>query len=156
MLTLHIITVGKDKDSWVSEQIAHYCTQLKKYARVEISTVAEAKYTKNTDLHKALAAEANAIEEKLRGGYLVVLDVTGKTFSTEALAGELTRLQVSGVSTIEWVIGGPFGLDERLKKKADLRFSLSPLTMSHQIVRLVLLEQLFRVLNLNAGGSYHK
>jgi 23S rRNA (pseudouridine1915-N3)-methyltransferase len=156
MLTLHIITVGKDKESWVSDQIAHYRTLLKKYVRVEISAVAEAKYSKNTDINKALAAEADAIEGKLLGGYLVVLDVAGKAFGTEALAKELARLQVSGVSTIEWVIGGPFGLDERLKKKADLRFSLSPLTMSHQIVRVVLLEQLYRVLNLNAGGSYHK
>jgi len=156
MLTLHIITVGKDKDSWITDQIAHYRTILSRYARLEMTTVAEAKYTKNTDLKRALAGEADAIEGKLQGGFLVVLDVKGRSFSTELLAKEISRIQVSGVSTIEWVIGGPFGLHDRLKEKADLLFSLSPLTLSHQITRVVLLEQLYRVLNLNAGGSYHK
>jgi 23S rRNA (pseudouridine1915-N3)-methyltransferase len=156
MLTLHVITVGKDKDPWVTDQIEHYRKLLSRYARVELSSVAESKYKKNADLAKALAAEASAIESRLTGGFLLVLDTRGKSFSTEALAREISRLQVSGVSTIECVIGGPFGLDDRIKKRANLLFSLSPLTLSHQIARVVLLEQLYRILNLNAGGSYHK
>lgn len=156
MLTLHVITVGKDKDPWVTDQIEHYRKLLSRHARVELSSVAESKYTKNADLAKALAAEAGAIESALTGGFLLVLDAKGKSFNTETLAREIGRLQVSGVSTVECVIGGPFGLDDRIKKRANLLFSLSPLTLSHQITRVVLLEQLYRVLNLNAGGSYHK
>ena len=71
-------------------------------------------------------------------------------------AKEIERRQNKGVSTFEFVIGGPYGLYQSIKDKADLLLSLSPLTMSHQIVRGVLLEQLYRVFNLNAGGSYHK
>lgn len=161
MLTLHIITVGRDKERWVSDQLDHYATLLKKYAAVEFSIVEEAKYARAADIRRALADEAKAIESKLKGGYLFLLDAGGKTFTTPALAGELEHLQTRGYSRLEFVIGGPYGLDPafkeiRQKSEACRLLSLSPLTMSHQIVRLVLLEQLYRVLNLNAGGKYHK
>lgn len=159
MLTIHIITVGRDKDRWVSEHIDHYDKLIKKYAQLEFTVIPEAKYTKGTDLAKALAAETEAIEAHLKGGYLFVLDVKGKTCPTEIFARKIEKLQVEGHSLIEFVIGGPFGLSPALKSIKEpkgLCFSFSPMTMSHQITRLVLLEQLYRVLNLNAGGSYHK
>lgn len=156
MLTIHIITVGKDKDAWVTEQINHYRTLLKKYARVELTAVAEAKYGKNADLVRLLDLEAERITARLKGGYLTALDVDGKSFDTPGLAAELQRLQSHGRSLLEFVIGGPFGLAPSLKAMADLRLSLSPMTMSHQITRVVLLEQLYRACDINAGGRYHK
>lgn len=156
MLTLHIITVGKDKDAWITDQVDHYRTLLKKYARVEMTVVPEATYAKGADLARVLAAEAERIIARLKGGYLVALDVGGKSFDTPRLAAELQRLQTHGRSLLEFVIGGPYGLAPELKTRADVLISLSPLTMSHQVVRVVLLEQLYRVLNINAGGHYHK
>lgn len=156
MLNLHIITVGRDKDPWLSEQTEHYRKLISKYAHLDFTVVPESRYTKHADIDKAKKSEAEAINTQLRGGYLVILDVSGRMYDTRALAETLNRIQVSGKSLIEFVIGGPFGLDESLRKKGDLTLSLSTLTFSHQIVRLVLLEQLYRVLNLNAGGSYHK
>jgi 23S rRNA (pseudouridine1915-N3)-methyltransferase len=161
MLTIHVITVGRDKESWVSDQIDHYRKLLTKYARLELTVVPEARYTKATDLSKALGSEADAIRSRLRGGYRFILDVGGRGYATESLAMEIDRLKSGGYSLLEFVIGGPFGLDPSLKqldKQAGSGqvISLSPLTMSHQIARLILLEQLYRVLNLNAGGSYHK
>ena len=161
MLSLHVITVGRDKDSWVSDQIDHYRKLLTKYARLELTVVPEAGYTKATDISKALRSEAGAIRLRLRGGFLFVLDPGGRVYTTESLAREIDRLKSGGHSLLEFVIGGPFGLDPSLKqldKEAGSGqvISLSPLTMSHQIARLVLLEQLYRVCNLSAGGSYHK
>ena len=156
MLTVHIITVGKDKDAWVTGQIDHYRTLLKKYARVELTAVAEAKYAKNADLGRLLDLEAERISARLKGGHRIVLDVDGTSYDTPRLAAELQRLQTRGRSLLEFVIGGPYGLAPSLKTKADLRLSLSPLTMSHQITRVVLLEQLYRALDINAGGRYHK
>lgn len=160
MLTIHIITVGKDKERWITDQIDHFRKLISKYARLELTTVPESKYGKNIDIEKALAAEAEAIKSKLKGGYLFILDNAGKKYTTEALAAEIQKLQVQGHSLMEFVIGGPFGLSSAIKstrqKPGSCPLSLSPLTMSHQISRVVLLEQLYRVLNLNAGGSYHK
>jgi len=160
MLNIHIITVGKDKDRWITDQINHFSKLISKYARMELTTIPESKYGKNTDIEKALASEAEAIKAKLKGGYLFILDITGKKYSTESLAAEFQKLQVQGHSLLEFVIGGPYGLSSALKsikqKPGFCPLSLSPLTMSHQITRLVLLEQLYRVLNLNSGGSYHK
>ncbi len=161
MLTIHIITVGKDKDPWVSDQVDHFSKLIGKYAKIEWTIVPEARYGKKVDIARAMADEADAIRSRLRGGYLFLLDVTGHYFSTEELARKLEQLQVDGHSLVEFVVGGPYGLSPSLKadvKKSDsgLLASLSPLTMSHQITRLVLMEQLYRVLNINAGGSYHK
>ena len=156
MLSLRLIVVGKDKDSWVSEQAAHYTKLLKKYARLEIVVIPEARYTKTTDITRAKKTEGEAILARLAGGSVISLDVKGQRFSTEAFAAHLVKLQNRSISAIDFIIGGPFGLDEAVLAKSDLRLSLSDLTLSHQIARLVVLEQLYRALNLNSGGSYHK
>ncbi len=154
MLSIHVITVGRDKDRWVTDQIEHYTKLLSRYARIELISVPETKYGKNTDLNRARADEAAAIRNRLTGGFVVALEVEGKQYDTTLFASWLADLQTRGHSLLEFVIGGPHGLDPAFV--SDRKISLSPLTMSHQIVRLVLLEQLYRVLNLNTGGSYHK
>jgi 23S rRNA (pseudouridine1915-N3)-methyltransferase len=160
MLNLHIITVGRDKDNWVSAQIDHFRKLIGKYAQLKLTTVAEEKYGKGVNIKKVLSIEAEKIKAKLKGGYLFILDVEGETFSTERLARKVEKLQVDGHSLLEFVIGGPYGLSPELKlnreKTRSCMLNISPMILSHQITRLVLLEQLYRVLNLNAGGSYHK
>ena len=160
MLSIHVITVGRDKSSWISDQIEHFRKLISKYAQLEITTVSEEHYGKGRDISRAMAAEARGIESRLKGGFLYILDTNGKSYDTPDFAAELARLQTRGISRLEFVIGGPYGLDKAFKEKshghnANL-LRLSTLTMSHQIVRLVLMEQLSRVLNLNAGGGYHK
>ncbi len=159
MLSIHIITVGRDKDKWITDQINHFQKLISKYARLELTSVPESKYGSSVDIKKAKSVEAKSIKSRLKGGQgslVIALDVKGKEFGTKALANYLIKLQNDGKSTLEFVIGGPHGLDKQFIESTDLQMSLSPLTMSHQIIRLVLLEQLYRVLNINAGGSYHK
>lgn len=162
MLRLHIITVGRDKQRWVTDQIDHYRKLIRKYAALELTTVPESRYTKSADISDAMESEAAAIRSRLKNGYAIALDAGGRQFDTESFADTIARLQVDRHSLIEFIIGGPHGLHSSLKHPhpgagaPHMVMSLSPLTVSHQVARLVLLEQLYRVLNLNAGGSYHK
>ncbi|MCK5125040.1 MAG: 23S rRNA (pseudouridine(1915)-N(3))-methyltransferase RlmH [candidate division Zixibacteria bacterium] len=156
MLSIHIIVVGKDKDKGIAELSAHFKKMIRKYARLEMTFVPESKYNSSTDISKARAVEADAILGRLKGGYIISLEVTGQSLNTHLFAERLNLIQLQGNSKIDFIIGGPFGLDAKISQKADMLLSFSSLTMSHQIIRLVLLEQLYRVLNMNAGGSYHK
>jgi len=162
MLRIHIITVGRDRQRWVTDQVEHYRKLIRKYAAIELTTIPDAKYSKSTDIAKALKSEADAIRSRLKGGYVISLDSGGESFSTESFAKKIARLQVDGHSLVEFIIGGPYGLHASLKRPApdrsspQLALSLSSLTMSHRIARLALMEQLYRALNLNAGGRYHK
>ena len=158
MLSIRIIAVGRNKEKWVTDQVDHYRKLIGKYASLEIVYVADQNYRNAANIKKALQTEAASIRAKLKGGggYLIVLDGNGVRLDTLKFAEKWKNLLVSGHSNIEIVIGGPYGLDETFKSGADLLLSLSPLTMSHRVARLVLLEQLYRILNLNAGGKYHK
>ncbi|MEE9441879.1 MAG: 23S rRNA (pseudouridine(1915)-N(3))-methyltransferase RlmH [candidate division Zixibacteria bacterium] len=156
MLKIHIITVGRDKDSWVNDAIDHYSKLIKKYARLEFSIIAEDKYNSSTDILKAKIREGERIISRLKNGFIIVLDLKGQVLNTMELAEKISQWQNQSISTLEFIIGGPFGLSDDILRKADYILNMSSLTMSHQIIRLVLLEQLYRVLNINAGGSYHK
>ena len=156
MLSLHIITVGRDKETWISDAAAHYKKLLSRHARLEQTFLPEEKYGKTSDIKKALEREAASIKSRLKGGLTIALDITGERPHTRDFASKLIDWQNRGNSLLEFIIGGPYGLDEDFKNKCNYRLSLSPMTMSHQIVRLVLVEQLYRTLNLNAGGNYHK
>jgi 23S rRNA (pseudouridine1915-N3)-methyltransferase len=156
MLKIHIITVGKDKHDWVNDAVNHYTKLIKKYARLEISAVAEEKYMPSTDISKAKITEGERIQSRLKNGFTIALDLKGQVLNTNELADKISQWQNQSISTLEFLIGGPFGLSDEILHKADYILNMSSLTMSHQVIRLALLEQLYRVLNINAGGSYHK
>ncbi len=144
MLLIKTILVGKLKDRAFQARCDEYAKWLSPYAKLDVrilpdSTVAEE--------GKAILREL----EKERASYVVVLSEEGKEFTTAQFATQLARLD----RKVVFVIGGPYGLDEAVKKRADLLWSLSSLTFTHEIARVLLYEQLFRCLNLNAGGHYH-
>ena len=144
MLLIKTILIGKLKDRAFQVRCDEYAKWLSPYAKLDVrilpdSTVAEE--------GKAILREL----EKERTSYVVVLSEEGKEFTTGQFAAQLARLD----RKVVFIIGGPYGLDYSVKKRADLLWSLSPLTFTHEIARLLLFEQLFRCLNLNAGGHYH-
>jgi 23S rRNA (pseudouridine1915-N3)-methyltransferase len=102
------------------------------------------------------AREAERLESELGNGYLVALHDRGEKFDSPAFARRLEKLQTQSSGTIVFVIGGAFGLDSKLLERAQLRLSLSALTFSHQMVRLILLEQLYRAFSILHGTAYHK
>ena len=109
------------------------------------------------EIAQALDREAALIESRIwPGAAVIAMCVEGKTMSSEQLADYFSRLTVSGTSKICLLIGGSCGLSERVKKKAALRLSMSPMTFPHHLARVMVLEQLYRALNIASGGKYHK
>lgn len=109
------------------------------------------------EIEQALAREAALIEEKLpKGGAVIALCIEGTELSSEALSKKLAQLASAGASQLTFLIGGSFGLHPRVKQRADLRLSMSPMTFPHHLARVMLLEQLYRAYQIDAGTRYHK
>jgi len=109
------------------------------------------------EIQKALQAEGAAIRERLpKGGAVVALCIEGKPCSSEELSRRIIDFGVQGKTQITFLIGGSVGLDESIKKQADWRLSMSPMTFPHHMARIMLLEQLYRAYQIAAGTKYHK
>ena len=156
MLKIRIITIGKDKDSWVTAGCAHYLTLLKKHAEVRIVTVPVAKATPSLSAQEIRAREAELLKKHLGKGLTIALTDAGKKFDSHAFAQQLEGWHTTSGGQVSFLIGGPHGLDAELIERADASISLSPMTFSHQLVRLVLLEQLYRAFSIISGSPYHK
>lgn len=156
MLKLRIVAIGKDKQSWVSDGISHYTKLLSKYAELDIRTIADTKTSASQSPPEIKAGQAAQFEKHLSKGLVVALSDRGKEYDSTTFAKLLERARITSGGTITFLIGGPYGLDDLLIKKADHIVSLSRLTFSHQVVRLVLLEQLYRAFSILAGTDYHK
>ena len=109
------------------------------------------------EIEQALAREAALIEEKLpKGSAVIALCIEGTELSSEALSKKLAQLASAGASQLTFLIGGSFGLHPRVKQRADLRLSMSPMTFPHHLARVMLLEQIYRAYQIDAGTRYHK
>ncbi len=155
MLKIEIIAVGKDKDPWVTDGCAHFEKLLSRHARVSWRIIPTAGKSSLSPA-QIKDAEAKQILAAIEKGFTIALADGGKAFDTHEFADALDKWLMHSQSTLRFVIGGPYGLDQKVLAKADLVVSLSPLTFSHQIVRLVLLEQLYRAFTIIRGGDYHK
>lgn len=155
MFRIDIIVVGKNKDCWIDEAVSHYLTLLKKFARVNIVYIPDIKGAKNFSEQELKRAEGAAIENMLHSNYPIALWDKGKTFGSEEFARFLSKIMMRS-GECEFIIGGIYGLDSSLVKKCRETLSLSPMTFSHQLVRPILLEQLFRAYSILYGGKYHK
>jgi 23S rRNA (pseudouridine1915-N3)-methyltransferase len=151
-----VLAIGKDKDPWVTEGCRHYGKLLSKHAKVAVTALPALKGVSALSPVEIMDREATVFERALGDEYLAALTHRGMSYDTASFARLLERLQTESRGAITFLIGGPYGLHERLMQRANLRVSLSPLTFSHQLVRLVLLEQLFRGFDILGGGSYHK
>ncbi len=156
MLKIHLVQVGKDKDAWVTDGIAHYRKLLSRFATLDIVTLPGIKAAASLSPAEIMAREYEQISGKIGKGFTVALSDGGRKMDSPAFSKWLSKVQVDGSSEITFVIGGAYGLDQRILTAADLILSLSPLTFSHQLVRLVLLEQLYRGFSILHGTDYHK
>ena len=160
MLNIRLICVGKLKERFYAEAVAEYAKRLGAFCRLEVIELAEERLGENpsaTELEAALNREAEQIEKKLlKDGTLVCLCVEGGQMDSEAFAGLLTRTENSGRPRLSFVIGGSFGLAQKLKDRADLRLSMSKMTFPHHLARVMLLEQVYRGFQIKEGSRYHK
>lgn len=152
---LTLFTIGKLKDSFFGEAQTHYQKLLRGFCNLKIVELADEKISKNTNPEDIIAKESRTIIKALKPGQLTVaLSGTGKQFSSHAWKAWLEDKKNSG-EKIQFVIGGPYGLDKKLLDQADLVLSLSSFTFPHQLARIVLLEQLYRAFTIMEGKKYH-
>ena len=145
MQKIYFVVVGKIKESFYRDAVAEYVKRLSRFAKVEIKELAE-----------GIDPEAEA-DDILRAckGYVVALAVEGEKCSSEQLAKKLGRRNDEG-KDVTFVIGSSCGLSDRVKKAADYRLSFSDMTFPHQLMRVILAEQVYRAYMINAGSAYHK
>ena len=157
-MQIHLITVGKLKEKWLRDAYAEYDKRLQRYCRLTLTELPESRLSESpadAEITAALAQEGKAILHSCRGK-IIALCIEGKLRSSEEFAQMLDSAAVSGDSTVSFVIGSSFGLSDEVKKAADMRFSISPMTFTHQIARVLLTEQLYRAFQISTGGKYHK
>ena len=142
MQRITVLCVGKLKEKFYADAAAEYCKRLSRYCKIEVTELPETRLPEDpspAEIKRALAAEANAIRQKLEGGAVVAMCIEGQTCSSEALSKKLAAFALEGKSKVTFLIGGSFGLDETLKKQADWRLSMSPMTFPHHLARVMLL-----------------
>lgn len=159
-MKFQIITVGKLKEKYLKDGIAEYLKRLQRYATVEIEEVADEQTPDGASVmeeQQIKAKEAQRIQKHIKDGtYLIALAIEGKAFTSEQLAEQIECLGLNGKSHVTMVIGGSLGLDHSILKQADLLLSFSKLTFPHQLMRLILVEQLYRSYRIIKGEPYHK
>ena len=159
-MKITVITVGKLKKRCFREAAAEYEKRLGRYCRLEIRETADEKTpdgASETERELILKKEGARVAKLLPDdAYVVTLEIEGRRFTSEAFAGEIERLGVSGIGHIVFVIGGSLGLHNSIKKRADLAVSFSNMTFPHQLMGVVLLEQIYRAFRIINREPYHK
>lgn len=161
MLRINLICIGKIKDKFYTDAIAEYAKRLGAFCRFTVTELAEERVKSNTpnaaQIGEVLAAEGRRILQKTGAAdYVIALCIEGKLQSSEELAQTLAGAAVVGKSTVDFIIGGSYGLSDAVKARADLRLSMSRMTFPHQLARVILTEQIYRAFEINSGGKYHK
>ncbi|MBR4313317.1 MAG: 23S rRNA (pseudouridine(1915)-N(3))-methyltransferase RlmH [Lachnospiraceae bacterium] len=157
-MKINIIAVGKIKEKYLKEAIDEYKKRLSKFCNLSIIEVNEsvARVENDSSIKKSLEDEAQNIISKIKNEYVIVLDIEGKEYSTVEISEKIKEITLKGASEISFIIGGSYGLDNSIKKHADLRLSFSRLTFPHQLFRVILLEQIYRAFKIINNEPYHK
>jgi 23S rRNA (pseudouridine1915-N3)-methyltransferase len=158
-MKITIIAVGKIKEKFLTMGIAEFVKRLTPYCRLSIIEVDEERmpeHPSEAEKAKVLLKEGERMLRYVKdSSHLIILDVIGKQASSEELAEKISHLGVSGKSDITFIIGGAFGLSPELLKVANERLSFSKMTFTHQMIRLLLVEQIYRAFKINRGEPYH-
>ncbi|HHY36201.1 MAG TPA: 23S rRNA (pseudouridine(1915)-N(3))-methyltransferase RlmH [Firmicutes bacterium] len=159
-MQIRILAVGKTREKYLQMGVEEFKKRLAPYARLELLSVAEEKLADSLsprEEEQVMAREGERLLKLLKPGeYVIALDAGGRSFTSEELAQYLSQLALHGRSSLAFLIGGHLGLAPAVRSRSDLVLSLSPLTFTHQMVRLILLEQLYRAFKIMRGEPYHK
>lgn len=159
-MNIEIICVGKLKEKYLKQGIEEYLKRLTAYATVQIIEVADEPTKEDmseTEMNQMLDKEADKIMAKLASDrQVIVLAIEGKLVTSEDLATQLNQYATYGQSKVTFIIGGSLGLAERLKQRANWRVSFGRITLPHQLMRLVLVEQIYRAFRIIHNHAYHK
>lgn len=159
-MNITIISVGKLKEKYLKVGIAEYLKRLKSYAKVEIIEVKDepaGQFSSDKEIEQIKEIEGKKIIEKIPNrSEVIVLDIQGKELSSEKFAQYINDTTVYGKSHFVYIIGGSHGLSEEVLKKSDLKVSFGKLTYPHQLMRLILIEQIYRAFKILNNEPYHK
>ena len=160
MQRVTVLCVGKLKEKFYIDAAAEYVKRLQRHCKLELIELPEQRLPDDpspAEIQKALRAEGDAIRERLpKGGAVIALCIEGKPCSSQELSRRMADFGVQGKTQITFLIGGSVGLDEDLKRRADWRLSMSPMTFPHHMARIMLLEQIYRAYQIADGTKYHK
>jgi 23S rRNA (pseudouridine1915-N3)-methyltransferase len=155
-MKIRLLVIGKTEEEYLRQGISEYAGRVKRYVPFEILEIPSPRNISSLSLAEQKSKEAELIEKQIRTGDLVVLlDEHGQELTSTAFSKFLNQRFLSGARNMSFIIGGPFGFDESLHKRADFILSLSKMTFSHQMIRLFFTEQLYRALTILRGESYH-
>lgn len=159
-MKVKIIAVGKLKEKYLKDGIAEYGKRMSRFAKFEIVELPDEKIPDNASEaqnHQIMEKEGDRILAKIsERDYVIVLAIEGKQFPSEEFSRIIADTTLRGYSDIVFVIGGSLGLADKVKKRANLKMSFGLLTLPHQLMRLVLAEQIYRAFMIQQGSPYHK
>ena len=159
-MKITILTVGKIKEKYLKDAIAEYAKRLSRYCKLEIVEVADEKTIENASqvLETQIRdKEAERLMKYIReDAYVITLEIKGKQLTSEELSEKINQLGIQGKSHIMFVIGGSIGLGDEILKRSDYALSFSKMTFPHQLMRVILLEQIYRSYRIINGEHYHK
>lgn len=160
MLNITLVCIGKLKETYLRDAVSEYAKRLTSYCKLNIVELDETRMPDDPSISQitaALADEGKRILSKISSNaHVIALCIEGSMISSEDLGQHLNKTAVNGYSHIVFVIGGSWGLSSDVKKRADFRLSLSRMTFTHQMSRMLILEQLYRAFQINNQGKYHK
>lgn len=158
-MRFYVVCIGKLKDAYLRDGVAEFVKRMRPYGSITITELNESKIgdkPSDADRKQVVDDEGERLLKVVpKNAYTVLLDVYGKTMSSEDLAKTVAKLEVDGVSDMAFIIGGAFGVSEALRQSVNFKLSFSPMTFTHQMVRLLLVEQIYRASKINRNEPYH-
>ena len=147
MIKINIICIGKIKEKYFTDAIAEYAKRLTAFCKFNIIELSEERIKSNIPNRSLKISPSDNV---------VAMCIEGKSMSSEELSKLIDNASVSGKSTVDFIIGGSYGLDESVKKRADVRLSMSRMTFPHQMARMIISEQIYRAFEISSNCKYHK
>ncbi len=158
-MKITIACVGKIKEKYFTDAINEYAKRLSRYVTLNIAEVPDEKAPENmspAQMEQVKEIEGERLNKVIKDGYVVALAINGKKMTSEGFASFISDTMVKGASHITFVIGGSLGLSDKILKRADFKLSFSDMTFPHQLMRVVLLEQIYRANRIMKNEPYHK
>ncbi|HGR9729861.1 TPA: 23S rRNA (pseudouridine(1915)-N(3))-methyltransferase RlmH [Streptococcus pneumoniae] len=159
-MKIKVVTVGKLKEKYLKDGIAEYSKRISRFAKFEMIELSDEKTpdkASESENQKILEIEGQRILSKIADrDFVIVLAIEGKTFFSEEFSKQLEETSIKGFSTLTFIIGGSLGLSSSVKNRTNLSVSFGRLTLPHQLMRLVLVEQIYRAFTIQQGFPYHK
>lgn len=155
-MNINIICVGKIKDKYINDGIAEFQKRMTAFSNLQIIEVKE--FTKEGNIQLSIEKESEEILRKIskQNTYTVLLDLKGKEIDSKGMSDYIEKLKNTGISTINFIIGGSDGVSQNLKDSVDMKLKFSHFTFPHQLMRLILMEQIYRWFSISNNIKYHK